>query len=201
MRTYRILNSLNRSPPTLFSTRIASIAGHWSVGAAASVILMFTFSATLAPANEPAESQSGHTYKRSRTEHRAPASGNSIRPTSHWSPAGAVAGSASPRATVPCGHSCRHSACAAPTAGCGIQCGSGPSAGCSQARRSGECCSWYCQPDESTFHFRVEHLQWWSTGMNLPPLVTMSPPGTPVNQAGVLGAPQGDCAIVGNLQN
>lgn len=52
-----------------------------------------------------------------------------------------------------------------------------------------DCCVWHCQPNESRLHVRVEHLQWWSSGMNLPPLVSFSPPGTPVNQAGVLGVP------------
>lgn len=36
---------------------------------------------------------------------------------------------------------------------------------------------------------RGEYLSWWSNGNPLPSLVTTSPPGTPVNQAGVLGTP------------
>jgi Putative beta barrel porin-7 (BBP7) len=36
---------------------------------------------------------------------------------------------------------------------------------------------------------RADYLGWWLTGSRLPPLVTTSPPGTPRDQAGVLGAP------------
>jgi hypothetical protein len=36
---------------------------------------------------------------------------------------------------------------------------------------------------------RGEYLQWWTAGMQTPPLVTTSPAGTPRLQAGVLGAP------------
>lgn len=56
----------------------------------------------------------------------------------------------------------------------------------------------------------AEYLQWWNKGRHLPPLVTTSPPGTPVPQAGVLdpgGLPSatasilvGDEAIGSNLQ-
>jgi hypothetical protein len=35
----------------------------------------------------------------------------------------------------------------------------------------------------------AEYLLWWMRGAPLPPLVTTSPAGTPINQAGVLGAP------------
>jgi hypothetical protein len=34
---------------------------------------------------------------------------------------------------------------------------------------------------------RGEYLLWWSNGNPLPSLVTTSPPGTPITQAGVLG--------------
>src|SRR5262245_52245287 len=35
----------------------------------------------------------------------------------------------------------------------------------------------------------AELLLWWQRGASLPPLATTSPPGTPLDQAGVLGAP------------
>jgi hypothetical protein len=47
------------------------------------------------------------------------------------------------------------------------------------------CCA--CPPGR--FWIRGEVLLWWLQGQNTPPLVTSSPAGTPVNQAGVLGAP------------
>ena len=36
---------------------------------------------------------------------------------------------------------------------------------------------------------RAEFLLWWTRGMDVPPLATTSPAGTPMNQAGVLGQP------------
>lgn len=48
---------------------------------------------------------------------------------------------------------------------------------------------WWEAPHKRAFRLRAEHLQWWTTGMNVPPLITSSPIGTPVNQAGVLGLP------------
>jgi hypothetical protein len=36
---------------------------------------------------------------------------------------------------------------------------------------------------------RGEYLLWWTKSTALPPLVTTSPPGTPVGQAGILGQP------------
>jgi hypothetical protein len=35
----------------------------------------------------------------------------------------------------------------------------------------------------------AEYLLWWMNGASLPPLVTSSPPGTPIAQAGLLGTP------------
>jgi hypothetical protein len=35
----------------------------------------------------------------------------------------------------------------------------------------------------------AEYLLWWMKGASVPPLVTSSPAGTPLSQAGVLGAP------------
>ena len=37
--------------------------------------------------------------------------------------------------------------------------------------------------------WRAEYLVWWTDGMDLPPLVTSSPPGTPIGEAGRLGFP------------
>lgn len=39
------------------------------------------------------------------------------------------------------------------------------------------------------FWVRAEYLIWWTEGMQTPPLVTTSPPGTPAGNAGVLGTP------------
>jgi hypothetical protein len=36
---------------------------------------------------------------------------------------------------------------------------------------------------------RTDYLLWWTTGSRLPPLVTTSPQGTPIGDAGVLGRP------------
>ncbi len=44
---------------------------------------------------------------------------------------------------------------------------------------------------------RGEYVYWWTNGNPLPPLVTTSPPGTPVNQAGVLSSP-GVATLYGN---
>ena len=45
--------------------------------------------------------------------------------------------------------------------------------------------------------WRAEYLHWWTEGMDLPPLVTTSPPLTPQNQAAVLGEP-GTAILFGN---
>jgi hypothetical protein len=47
------------------------------------------------------------------------------------------------------------------------------------------------------FWARADYLMWFTSGMKLPPLVTTSPAGTPVNQAGVLGQP-GTTILYGN---
>ncbi len=44
-------------------------------------------------------------------------------------------------------------------------------------------------PVQSRGWWRIEYLVWWTEGMDLPPLVTSSPPGTASNEAGVLGLP------------
>ncbi len=48
---------------------------------------------------------------------------------------------------------------------------------------SGQACQGY-----GRFWVTTEALLWWMKGERLPPLVTASPAGTPLNQAGVLGA-------------
>src|SRR5436190_10489023 len=50
----------------------------------------------------------------------------------------------------------------------------------------------------SLWRVRGEYLLWWTNGNPLPPLVTSSPPGTPQNQAGVLGTPGVQTLFGGN---
>ena len=45
------------------------------------------------------------------------------------------------------------------------------------------------------FWLRADYLMWWTSGMNLPALVTTSPPGTPLAQAGAL-PPYGNAIVV-----
>ena len=45
---------------------------------------------------------------------------------------------------------------------------------------------------------RADYLMWWTSGMNLPPLVTTSPAGTEIGQAGVLGQPGTTILFGGN---
>jgi hypothetical protein len=45
-----------------------------------------------------------------------------------------------------------------------------------------------CSPP-GRFWLRADYLMWWTKGITLPPLVTTSPAGTPLSQAGVLGQP------------
>ena len=47
------------------------------------------------------------------------------------------------------------------------------------------CC---CQSDDQ-YWFRNDVLRWWTRGMSTPPLVSASPPGTDILDAGVLGTP------------
>ncbi len=52
-----------------------------------------------------------------------------------------------------------------------------------------ECCGLpLCSPP-GNYWLRTEYLMWWTNGEQLPPLVTTSPQGTAMNQAGVLGQP------------
>jgi hypothetical protein len=50
-----------------------------------------------------------------------------------------------------------------------------------------DCCGPACD-SHGQFWASAEALWWWVRGVNLPPLVTTSPPGTPVSQAGALGS-------------
>ncbi len=77
---------------------------------------------------------------------------------------------------------------------CGGSCSSGNcgSAGCSTCGEliggnAWRPCVTLCLPQDGWFS--AEYLMWFQDGMDLPPLVTTSPTGTNVNQAGVLGAP------------
>ncbi len=56
------------------------------------------------------------------------------------------------------------------------------------------------------FWIRGEYLLWWTSGMQIPPLVTTSPDGTPLEDAGVLGLPTttilyGDQEILDGTRN
>ncbi len=46
----------------------------------------------------------------------------------------------------------------------------------------------YCHPDKWVY-FDADYLLWWVRGSQLPPLVTSSPQGTAIQDAGVLGEP------------
>jgi hypothetical protein len=46
----------------------------------------------------------------------------------------------------------------------------------------------YCRPDKWVY-FDADYLLWWVRGAQLPPLVTSSPQGTAIQDAGVLGEP------------
>ncbi|NLE37511.1 MAG: BBP7 family outer membrane beta-barrel protein [Pirellulaceae bacterium] len=94
---------------------------------------------------------------------------------------------------------------AAPNVGGGYQESYGPGA----ARGCGPDCGYDCGPDcapdcggctlfrQPTFWTRVEMLGWWTSGMNLPPLVTTSVAGTSQEEAGVLGE-EGTSILFGN---
>ncbi len=53
-----------------------------------------------------------------------------------------------------------------------------------------------CSPP-GRFWVRGDWMMWWTNGANLPPLVTTSPQGTPIGQAGVMGEP-GTSILFGN---
>jgi hypothetical protein len=54
-----------------------------------------------------------------------------------------------------------------------------------------------CDCAHDRIWFRSEFLGWWTKGFAVPPLVTTSPAGTDISQAGVLGAP-GTSVLLGN---
>lgn len=64
-----------------------------------------------------------------------------------------------------------------------------------------DCCEPCCICPPGRIWARGEVLLWWVDGQNTPPLVTTSPPGTPINQAGVLGAPGTRVLFGGNELN
>jgi hypothetical protein len=53
----------------------------------------------------------------------------------------------------------------------------------------------------SRFWVEADCLLWWTRGNSVPPLVTSSPPGTPQNQAGVLGFPATTILFGGSSDN
>ena len=73
-----------------------------------------------------------------------------------------------------------------PAPECGMGCyGGGPCGyGDDGACWGGWC---LCGPP-GQFWLHADYMVWWTKGAHLPPLVTTSPPGTPPDQAGVLGA-------------
>jgi hypothetical protein len=71
---------------------------------------------------------------------------------------------------------------AAPGGSC-PSCVAPPTCNCNPAPQTGPC------GPAGQFWGDAELLLWWNRGMNVPPLVTASPSGTPRNLAGVLGAP------------
>ena len=61
-------------------------------------------------------------------------------------------------------------------------------AGCAPVCTPEMCCEIPCCPSPWVWA-QGEYLLWWTSGMNLPPLVTTSPQGTLREEAGVLGQP------------
>ena len=58
-----------------------------------------------------------------------------------------------------------------------------------------EFCGLPCCSPPGRFWLRADYLMWWTNGMQLPPLVTTSPIGTPIDQAGAL-PPFGNATVV-----
>src|SRR5262249_12638789 len=61
---------------------------------------------------------------------------------------------------------------------------------------AGPCCNGVCGPP-GRFWLRAEYLLWWTRSLHVPPRVSTRPAGSPVGQAGVLGAP-GTAVLLGN---
>jgi hypothetical protein len=66
--------------------------------------------------------------------------------------------------------------------------GAAPASECAEGEECGDVCGALCSPP-GKYWLRTDYLAWWTNGTKLPPLVTSSPDGTPVREAGVLGAP------------
>jgi hypothetical protein len=91
---------------------------------------------------------------------------------------------------------------AAPTAGAAQPCPSPlpPEVPCDQCDNGAPCDEGCCMPSCSPpgrVWARGDYLMWWTKGSHLPPLVTTSPAGTPLDRAGVLGVP-GTTVLFGN---
>ncbi len=57
----------------------------------------------------------------------------------------------------------------------------------------------YCDPCSHGLWVRTDYLLWWAKEDGIPPLVTSSPAGTPVNEVGVLGEPNTSVLFDGPL--
>ena len=58
--------------------------------------------------------------------------------------------------------------------------------------------NWLCPcGPPGDYWIRAEYLGWWMTGSNTPPLVTTSPPGTDIGDAGVIGEVPGTEVVYG----
>ena len=74
---------------------------------------------------------------------------------------------------------------------------------CSMCRSDDHCdtskaCRPCCCLTDDRFWFRGEALLWWTDGMHTPPLISASPPGTALADAGVLGTPGATVLFGGN---
>src|SRR5262249_13371755 len=99
--------------------------------------------------------------------------------------------------TSGCASYCSGPYCSGSTSGCAPHC-CGPTSGgsclpCGTAPEceagpccEDSCCEGVCGPPGRVW-VRGEYLLWWTKSSPLPPLVTTSPIGTPVGEAGVLG--------------
>lgn len=57
---------------------------------------------------------------------------------------------------------------------------------CCEGEECDDACGPICSPP-GKYWLRTDYLAWWTNGTKLPPLITTSPTGTPVAEAGVLG--------------
>lgn len=76
---------------------------------------------------------------------------------------------------------------------CGVDCGGCSALGClgEVNRCASQCIDWSCMDlcTRSGFWLRADYLMWWTPEENVPTLVTSSPLGTPIDNAGVDGLP------------